>query len=1147
MPDTEIPDDHPSPGHDPLIGSVVDGMTLVRRIGEGGFGVVYEGRRAAPPHTVAVKVMRPHVASPDLVRRFEYEATLLVRLEHPAIARVLGTGRCPVAGATVPYIVIEYVAGARPITTYVRAHEIPIRARLEMFLEVCDAIAHGHQRGVLHRDIKPGNILVDSDGRPKVIDYGWARGPDSETVLASARTFVGQLIGTHQYMSPEQFEADPATVDLRSDVYALGAVLQEMLTGSPPHPLVGVPLFEAARIVRTVPPAALPKGTRGIDRQVRSIVARCLMKERHRRYSSATELSTDLRRHLAGEAIAPTSPRLRDSVGFLARRHAAATTAFAVSLASLIAATIAIGWYSLMTEAARRSEAAVSARLRAETLRASAEATRADKEAHDARTRLYVANLQRLSAPSDAMDVAPYEDLFTTTAALRPQPLRGGSVSGSPDELPVELRCLLPSIEHPIASLDWDAPPSAIRSIAFDADGAHVAVGRGTQVGLWATPDGSLVALLPHDHIVSRVAFRPGGDMLATAGRDGAVRFWDAKTGAPHGDPLNGDAAVTDIAFDPAGDRLAVALADGALRVFRVDDGTLLASSSPHRLRVTSLAFSPDGSLLASASADGTTLLSDSRSGASVESFPSSLERSESVAFSPGGDLVACAERNHRIRLWSMATRRSLILVGHTSHVGRFHFSPDGKRLASVAHDDTAIVWDTTTGRRTATLHGHLANLNDLAFSPDGTILATVSSDRTMRLWDAATGEPRRVLKGHRGRIDVVAWSPDGQTIVTGDHVGTALVWDGRSAEGPGTMHGHAGPVVGLASVGHSGRLASWSKDGTARLWDGTTATELFRFGRDRSPVSVFAASRDGRLAAIGGDDLVLLHDLTDGRVVHTLRGHSRRVTTADFNPGGSLVATGSADGDVRVWNTASGNLVRTLLGHHPAIEAVRFDSDGRRLVIVGTDGRASILAVDGDSVPVTLDVAQGPGFVSAVSHDGDLLAVGDERGLIRLWNLRQQAAPKVIRNEGHAVRRMAFDPTGSRLVVADNGRECTLFVTIGEGDPLRLVGHSLAVRAMAFHPDGSRLATASADRTVRLWDCPSGQPLTVLRGHRGPVHAIAFSADGRDLASASADGTIRVWSRTDAEIHARRRAMASGNEPADLAGTQPTLESSRR
>lgn len=286
--------DPSTPDHDPLIGRDMDGVVLMRLIAEGGMGRVYEGLQAKPRRAVAVKVMRPGFVSKEICRRFDHEVEVLGRLQHASIAQIFSGGVCTIAGAQVPYMVMEYVPHALPITVFATQHELTTAARLELFRKVCEAVAHGHQKGVVHRDLKPSNILVEPSGQPKVIDFGVARTIDASAEPVTALTDVGQLIGTVQYMSPEQFSADPSQIDMRTDVYALGVILYELLAGQPPYEIRRKPIFEAADVVRRKKPVPPSRFNPDISPDIEKIAGMCLQKDGAKRYANAAELAGEL-------------------------------------------------------------------------------------------------------------------------------------------------------------------------------------------------------------------------------------------------------------------------------------------------------------------------------------------------------------------------------------------------------------------------------------------------------------------------------------------------------------------------------------------------------------------------------------------------------------------------------------------------------------------------------------------------------------------------------------------------------------------------------------------------------------------------------------------------------------------------------------
>jgi formylglycine-generating enzyme required for sulfatase activity len=296
------------PDHDPLLGRDIGGVTLVRLIAEGGMGRVYEGLQDNPRRPVAVKVIRPGFVSSQLARRFHLETEILARLQHPYIAQIYSAGMCDVVGAKVPFFVMEFIPEALSITRYAKKKALSTKERLALFRKACEAVAHGHHNGVIHRDLKPGNILVDRDGTPKVIDFGVARCVDAKPEQMTALTDMGQLIGTLQYMSPEQIAADPTKVDVRTDVYALGVILYEMLTGQRPYEISQQQIFEAMRVVQETKPVAPSSLNREVPRDVERIAGKCLYKSHERRFADAAALVDAIDKHLGGSRVGANDP-----------------------------------------------------------------------------------------------------------------------------------------------------------------------------------------------------------------------------------------------------------------------------------------------------------------------------------------------------------------------------------------------------------------------------------------------------------------------------------------------------------------------------------------------------------------------------------------------------------------------------------------------------------------------------------------------------------------------------------------------------------------------------------------------------------------------------------------------------------------------
>jgi serine/threonine protein kinase len=337
---------------------------LKRVIASGGMGTVYEATQERPRRTVALKLMKHGIASRSALRRFEYESQILARLRHPGIAQVYEAGThtpSPSQGegwgegqtGTMPFFAMEYIPNAKPITQYANEKKLGTRQRMELFAQVCEAIHHGHQKGIIHRDLKPSNILVDTMGQVKIIDFGVARSTDSDLAVTTLQTDIGQLIGTLQYMSPEQCEADPHDIDTRSDVYALGVVFYELLCSRLPYDVTRVAMHEATRIIREQEPTRLSMLNRMLRGDVETIALKALEKDRERRYQSATDFAQDIRHYLKNEAIIARPPSMMYQFRVLVRRNKALFSSTIIVFVILVGATVTSALQYLKAEAAR--------------------------------------------------------------------------------------------------------------------------------------------------------------------------------------------------------------------------------------------------------------------------------------------------------------------------------------------------------------------------------------------------------------------------------------------------------------------------------------------------------------------------------------------------------------------------------------------------------------------------------------------------------------------------------------------------------------------------------------------------------------------------------------------------------------------------
>jgi eukaryotic-like serine/threonine-protein kinase len=357
------------PGEFREVPAAIGGYRILSLLGEGGMGTVYQAEQQNPHRIVALKVINPGFSSGQLLRRFEKEAEALGRLQHPGIAQIYEAGTAASSLGPQPYFAMEFIQG-RSLNDYATDRRLNVRARLDLMARVCDAVNHAHQHGIIHRDLKPGNILVDETGQPKILDFGVARLMDSEA--QTFQTDVGQIAGTLAYMSPEQAQGDPLAIDIRSDVYALGVILYELLAGKLPYNTNRKSLHEMLQVIREEDPAPLSSIHRTFRGDIDTIVAKALAKDKLRRYASAADLAGDIRRYLSDKPIVARPPSASYQLQKFARRHRALVAGTAAVFLAL-----AVGVVVSTREAVRARQernAAISERERADSEAASAKA-----------------------------------------------------------------------------------------------------------------------------------------------------------------------------------------------------------------------------------------------------------------------------------------------------------------------------------------------------------------------------------------------------------------------------------------------------------------------------------------------------------------------------------------------------------------------------------------------------------------------------------------------------------------------------------------------------------------------------------------------------------------------------------------------------
>ena len=1055
---------------------------LMEQIGEGGMGLVFVAEQHEPVRRkVALKVIKPGMDTRDVIARFEAERRALALMDHPSIARVLDAGT---TSSGRPYFVMELVKGV-PITQYCDDNRVAPRERLELFVQVCHAVQHAHQKGIIHRDIKPTNVLVAShDGTPvvKVIDFGVAKAIGARLTEKTIYTQFTQMVGTPLYMSPEQAGQSSLDIDTRTDIYALGVILYELLTATTPFDkerLGTAGYDEVRRIIRDEEPAkpstristlglaaATVSANRGSDprrlkRLVRGeldwVVMKALEKDRNRRYETASAFAADVQRYLDDQPVEACPPSALYRFRKFARRNRAVlATGFMVALAVLLTvaglatSTFLISHQQQVTQKALQAE-----------IRSKGELKQALDRERD------VLKLQRSQSYRQLIALAQSEWLANNLSRMEalleqcPADLRGGEWH--------YLKRLRYGAQQPLRH------ESPVYSVEFSLDGQYLAAAtKDGFIRLWqAKTAQQLQEWQAHQNNATAVSFSHDSRYLATGSWDGTVKLWDVEK-----------------------------LVDGHV------DEPLLRWEYDTRVRVWSVAFSPDGRRLASAG--GRTRdekgevkvwdLSSRQEVLTLSNFSDSVRR---LKFSHDGRRLATAGPG-LVQIWDVQTgQEQFNYHGHNDRVEDLAFSPDGRRLASVGGllsvypDEEVKVWDTETGRELLSLRGHVGGLRAVAYSPDGRRLASAGLDQTVKIWDAATGQEVLTLRGHIDNVFCLAFSPDGHQLVSGSVDHTIRIWDATPLERETTAEnmtliGHTGAVTDVAFHPDGRSLATAGADGTVRIWDAWSGKVLRMLGgRPSSDGLKVAYSPDGRRLAVANGTPgrpVRVWEIATQKEICNFPHHVDGARCVAFDPSGLRIASAGFDFAVRVWDAETGEEVRAFEDHNWPVFGVAFSPDGRHLASGSADSTVAIW-----------DWITGEQPVLRIQHAG-------------------------------RVRSVAFSRDGTRLASASWDRTIKIF----EAESWKLI-HDLpdptgAVECVAFGDDRRRITWGSTDSTVKVWDGP-GTETHVLRGHTSWIQAVAFSTDGNWIASASLDGTVKIWQAPPRPRAPTPEAAEPGNE----------------
>ncbi len=1067
-------------------GTVIGRYQLLELIGEGGMGLVYLAEQKEPvKRRVAFKIIKPGMDSQQVIARFEAERQALAVLDHPNIAHVFDAG-CTETGR--PYFVMEYVKGMS-ITRYCDENKLAIEQRLRLFEQVCEAVHHAHQKGIIHRDLKPSNILVSAQGDkavPKIIDFGIAKAITQPLTDKTCVTFQGQLLGTPEYMSPEQVDMGTQDIDTRSDIYSLGVVLYELLAGVLPFEsdfFARAGLAEIQQTIREQEPAspsirltslgeqaktiAASRGTqvvplaRRLHRELEWIPLKAMRKDRCRRYRSASEMADDIRNYLTGLPLIAGPETTIYRVQKFVRKHAGSVATVAlVATAIMLGLVVSTAMYFRSERALQRETAAHA---EAEDARQKESLARGQAEKAEQTTKVKAEELRRA--------------LYANSIQLADVKYREGNTR--------RVRQLLESCPEDLRGWEWDR-------LNYIRDESVMT--------LTGTSGESIRPVLGKDDCIHAAMLNPDTKRIVSGHFDGTIRVWDSVTGKK-------------------------------LKEFRAHDQPL-----------TSMAVSSDGAHIVSGSWDKTVKIWDTETSTEVRAVGGHKGAVSAVAISPDGKLVASSSGEGVFQVWEAQTGSQLMTLGNQKDgIKSVLFSPDGKRIISGDTAGDIKIWDTATGEMLTAIHAHSGSVRCVAVSSDGSQIASASPrDKSIRVWDTQKGVQLASFLADGEQVgEALAFSPDSKYIVSGwgNHI---RIWKTETGSELRTLHGHEGWPSALAFTRDGQRIISSSWDGTVKLWDASGDHEAARLtmtqGTPSPRSSAIAFCPDGKRMASNADGMIKVWDMDSRTELMTLHrsaagsGSPQRMSIA-FSKDGTLMGASILGGRIKVWDAETNAEVMTLLANGQRFWDLAFTPDNKRLVtaiIMNADnefeatGEIKIWGVPNGKEIMTLplDGLMVPTSI-AVSADGKYVAAGlfarlqagevKLGGAVKVWDTA--SGTEVVTMAGHdgpAVS-VAFSPD-CKLIASGNFISTADVWTATTGARLiTLSGHDGAVLSVAFSSDGRRVITGSDDKTTRVWDVATGAELLSLPCDSDVTRA-AFNANGTAVAVATGAGAVLLW-----------------------------------
>jgi WD40 repeat protein/serine/threonine protein kinase len=1058
-----------------------DDYELLEEVARGGMGIVYRARQVSLNRTVALKmILTGQFASEMEVKRFQAEAGAAAQLDHPNIVPIYDVGE--LNGHH--FFSMRFIEGGTLTARMADPKSrLPSRAAAALLVKVCRAVHFAHQRGILHRDLKPGNILLDSAGEPHVSDFGLAKWMEG----ANQVTLSGTVLGSPSYIAPEQASGKPSQVTIAADVYSLGAILYEMLTGRPPFH-ADTPLATLRQVVEQEPKRPSTINLQA-DLDLETICLKCLDKEPQRRYPSAQALGEDLARWVRHEPIQARPISTAERLLKWSRRNPKVMLLLLLLIIVFLAGVGGILTANVRLATANRAKDRANVQLA--------------KHLRD----LQWQKIDDLIATGKRANALAYlssflrQDPNDRIAATRVVSTLSGCNFGL---------LAVPPLFH-------GAP---VNSVDISADGQHaITAADDGSVRVWHSESGRLTAALGHPLKATQGLFTADEALVLTTCNDGQSRLWNWRENKIVFEfPKAPDASFGGI-MSPDRQHVVLLESDNSMRLWNLALRQPIGSALRLPARVRWADFSPDSQRVAVASADGTLgvwALNTATPHFPAVKVPGDVVR---VRFSPDGKLVAVTWGGTLALCDSSNGTVIKELKPHGGQLLQVEFSPDGKRVICMAYHRPPTIWNVESGQVIG--QPIAAELSaPFCLSPDGTRIATRAGSGVMRLWDAFSGLPLSEPFEHEGPVTALKFTPDGRLLVSASQDGTARIWR------PQTMV----PTGLVLKTTDTQPTACFSRDGhfvyrasgySAEIFEIKTGQTVGKPMAHEAEIYRMVLSPDGKkLATASWDGTARIWDAKSGEPLTPPLRHRWRLFAVAFSPDGRLVATGAAEGIARIWNAEAGEPIGPELVHQGQVKDLQFRPDSRALLTASTDAAAQLWSVEtGQALWPEPLRHKGAVWTAEFSPDGRRIVTASSDRSAMVWDAqtRQPLTPPMLHERGISSAR--FSPDGKCILTcSDDGTARVWDAENGTpvSQPMR---HKEKVTNGDFSPDGRLVLTGSQDGIARLWDARTGYAVSepLIHGHH--ITAVQFSPDGRQCLSMGASEALRLWQVREAPV----------------------------